>query len=182
MSSRATTSGCRRPGSLRSWARVLTGSTSFRPATSSEASEPGAGNIIGGLAQGITFEPSAAIGNTVQGNLIGTDRTGNAAVPNVNGIVLYAGADGNIIGTDGDGTNDLAEGKIVSGSTMQGILILSASNTVAGNRVGTNAAGTTVLENGLEGILVSTSTAFGNVIGGHLPAQRNLISGNGAQG
>jgi hypothetical protein len=51
---------------------------------------------------------------------------------------------------------------------------------VEGNFVGTNAAGTTSLGNGEEGVLVASSDS--NAIGGTQPAQRNVISGNDFEG
>ena len=114
--------------------------------------------------------------NTViQGNYVGTNAAGNAAVPNVIGIILDGGTNktvggsitgaGNVISGNGTGGND------------HGIRLSNTANaTVQGNRIGTNASGTAALGNGGHGIQVSNSTSC--VIGGSSVAARNLISGN----
>ena len=63
--------------------------------------------------------------NKVQGNLIGTDRTGNVALPNGDGVVIQYGA-GNVIGADGDGVNDESEGNVISGNLNDALAILGA--------------------------------------------------------
>ena len=57
-------------------------------------------------------------------------------------------------------------------------------NSVQGNYIGTNAAGTGALPNG-RGVLIEADqdgSANNNVIGGNSPAQRNVISGNTSYG
>lgn len=59
-----------------------------------------------------------------------------------------------------------------------GILLAAASDCViAGNFIGTDAAGLAALGNGGRGVRV-TLTSSGNTIGGAAPADRNLIAGN----
>ena len=62
---------------------------------------------------------------------------------------------------------------MVSGNGARGILLISGStgNTVAGNFVGLNAAGSAAIGNFLNGIIVSDSGSTGNTIG---PGQRRL--------
>ena len=67
-------------------------------------------------------------------------------------------------------------GNVISGNGTQGLAILGNTNTVLGNQIGTNAAGTGAVSNLGPGITISGSF---NVIGGSTAAARNLISGNG---
>ena len=127
---------------------------------------------------------------TIQGNWIGTNAAGTAAAGNGNGIQLI-NANNDLIGTDGDGVNDAAERNVISGNTVDGILIFqSNSNTVAGNYIGTNAAGTAAVGNGNFGVEVSEggSTSNNNIIGtnGSNDAfnadEKNIISANAGGG
>ena len=77
----------------------------------------------------------------VQGNSIGTDVTGNVALANQGpGIFMYAAVQNNLIGGPNPG-----QGNLISGNTGDGIGMYDPSdynNKVQGNRIGTNAAGT----------------------------------------
>jgi hypothetical protein len=135
------------------------------------------GNLIGGTGagQGNVISGNSAFGiqivmgsgNTIQGNRIGTDAAGAAAVPNMIGIMVLAGA--NTIG----GTTAGA-GNVISGNSTSGILLSSDGNLVQGNYIGTDASGTFALGNN-NGIVASTSN---NTIGGTAAGARNIISGN----
>ena len=57
----------------------------------------------------------------------------------------------------------------------------STGNIVQGNRMGTNAAGTAILANGVDGIRLNHG-AQANIIGGSAPGAGNLCSGNFAHG
>jgi parallel beta-helix repeat protein len=151
-------------------------------------SAPGAGNLISGnnSPQAHTGDGIGIIGygtdrNKVQGNLIGTDRTGNGALPNSGaGIITAGGARCNVIGTDGDGVNDGSEGNIISGNLNGGILITGSDwNVVAGNIIGLGQDGSTPLGNGYGVGIVSGAT--GNRIGTDADGvsdelERNIIS------
>src|SRR5262249_29517837 len=97
-------------------------------------------------------------GTIVRGNLIGTDRTGTAAIVNETGVGISISGDaaGNTVG----GTT-AAERNVISG-LADGILAATGSNTIQGNFLGTDAAGTAPLPNAL-GV---ESQGAGNVIGG----------------
>ena len=125
---------------------------------------------------GILIE--SAGNNVIRGNYIGTNIAGNAAMPNgVDGIVI-SGSAGNVIGR-----TDLAfRSNLISGNSATGVRIMGAgadNNVIAGNRVGTNAAGTVALGNGGVGVWISSGS--GNVVGSALPGD-TLVSGNGADG
>src|SRR5262249_2438520 len=91
------------------------------------------------------------------------------------GILLSAGATDNFIGGAA-----LAFRNVVSGNQNDGILLTgagTANNAVAGNYVGTDAAGTAALPNRDDGLLVSPR-ARNNTIGGTGADLGNLISGS----
>src|SRR5262249_14976730 len=132
----------------------------------------GAGNVISNNgSSGIELDSS---NNLVQGNFIGTNAAGSAAVANGSYGIWVNGGTGNTIG----GTTSAAR-NLISGNSGNGIEIDSGSTLVEGNYIGTNAAGTTALHNGGIGINV---TAASNTIGGTTAGSRNVVSGNGAQG
>ena len=140
----------------------------------------GMGNVLSGNArEGVAIWDAATSGNTVQGNKIGTNPTGDSAVPNQNlGVAIWWGAHDNTIG----GTAPNA-GNVISGNRNGGIYFAGASSTgnrVQGNRVGTNATGTAAVANGSVGIQLDG--AVNATIGGTTAGARNLISGNNGQG
>ncbi|MGA2499086.1 MAG: NosD domain-containing protein [Tepidisphaeraceae bacterium] len=141
------------------------------------------GNILGGTADG---ERNLISGNKVYGvvyyghcqqnstlgNFIGTDITGEAPLPNATGICVDCASH----------HNDIAFNAI-SGNLSYGMFFVTRGtegNTLRGNRIGTNAAGTKALPNDI-GMVISTGAA-NNLVGGPLPEDRNLISGNRQSG
>ncbi|MEO0599228.1 MAG: CSLREA domain-containing protein, partial [Chloroflexota bacterium] len=121
----------------------------------------------------------------VQCNFIGTNALGTAAAANGrHGITITSAGSNNIIGTDGDGTNDDVEGNLISANINIGIDITSASldNVVAGNIIGLDVTGTTTLGNRTHGVQVSggsLNTRIGtNGDGTSDTLERNIISGN----
>ena len=134
-------------------------------------------NIISGNTyRGITITDTGTDANLVLGNFIGTTVDGSAALPNGWGIYIISGASNNTTGGANPG-----EGNLISGNTNTGIRIEDgAGNIIKGNRIGTDAAGTTALGN-TQGIGIhSGSTA--NIIGGSASGEGNLISGNSGHG
>lgn len=140
---------------------------------------PGAGNVISGNGQqGILLEKEEGAEqapgfNLIQGNFIGTNAAGTAALANtLHGIEVNAGVNNTIGGTA------LGARNIVSGNMQRGILITNGAtqNLVAGNFVGLNNAGTGIIANGVDGIVLDS--APGNTIGGTVIGSRNVISGN----
>ena len=140
----------------------------------------GGGNIIG-PANVIANNQNEGIclcdaeDNTVIGNYIGVDATGNNAAPNDTGIFTF-GSD-NTIGGD-----SAAERNVISANNGYGLDISGSQggsgNTVIGNYIGTNASGNADLGNGQSGIFAG---AGDTTIGGE-GAARNVISGNGEAG
>ncbi len=132
-------------------------------------------NLISGNTVGIT---AGINGGVIQGNLIGTDKTGSVALGNTStGITCVNGfGAGMLIGGAGAG-----EGNVISGNAL-GIFMeqVQTVDVVYGNLIGVNAAGTGPLGNGI-GVL----TNFGGhdaLIGGVGPGQANVIAYNAAQG
>ena len=134
-------------------------------------------NVISGNAFGVGMANSAT-GNVVEGNYIGTDSSGAAAVANGRGVIVSLSAFGNTIGGSIAGA-----GNVISGNTTYGLDFKTNANTntIAGNYIGVNAAGTAALANGLYGILFEASVN-GNTIGGTTAGAGNVISGNTSVG
>lgn len=135
--------------------------------------EHGAGNVIAGnLHGGITINGSGASSNQIEGNFVGTDRTGTAAVGNADGILINAGASGNRVG----GTIPAAR-NIISGNQENGVRILGRENLVEGNFVGTDITGAETPQGPMQRTGVRIDGAD-NIIGGTAAGAGNLISGN----
>jgi hypothetical protein len=141
-------------------------------------------NVISGNVTGVAIEGEGANANVVAGNLIGLDASGLTPLPNTSGVYISAGAQSNLIGSDGDGLGVAAEGNVISGNGGPGVYISDAgtnNNVVAGNFIGTDRYGTAGLGNG-GGVLVWRGPQ-GNCIGTNGdgaadPAEANVISGN----
>ena len=152
----------------------------------------GAGNVIsgnndGGASAEILFDngnagSSLTFGNIVQGNLIGTNSTGNAvpigASASLGGVKIIAGAAANFIGGTSAGMRNVVSGNAFSGMEIDGAT--STGNTIQGNYIGTDVSGTADLGNGSDG--VSLEFANNNMIGGGEAGAGNVISGNGIYG
>ena len=118
--------------------------------------------------------------------------TQSGAVPNTSpaGQALNTQLRVVISGADAGVANGLVIADGVSGSVIRGLVInrfqadairigatTGAGNVIAGNFLGTDADGRADLGNGQAGVAVTSGQ--GTRIGGTLPADRNLISGNG---
>lgn len=128
---------------------------------------PASSNVISGnSAQVLTGN-----GDTLQGNIIGLNAAGNAAISN-----LLAG---DIPGDGIDiGSNDLITGNVISGNAS-GIRLFGSNSKVQGNLIGTDVTGKVAIGNE-EGLTFqgNSGPVGSNVIGGTVPAARNIISGN----
>jgi probable HAF family extracellular repeat protein len=113
--------------------------------------------------------------NVLQGNYIGTDVAGTVSEPNGSfGVIMGFGASGNRIGTDG--SNPTAQRNVIAGSFIDVEIEGVNNNVVAGNLIGTNAAGTAVLGSFSRGVEVDDG-GQNNTIGGTATADRNVIGG-----
>jgi hypothetical protein len=117
--------------------------------------------IVGNWYAAITINGGAANSNVVQGNYVGALAGGNTlAADTFFSIYLANTAANNIIGTDGDGTSDVIEGNVIAGETFSVGGGTPSGTVVAGNLIGTNAAGTANLGGSLT-LNGSTSTRVG---------------------
>jgi titin len=131
---------------------------------------PGAGNVISGNRRvGIWVFSN---GNSIEGNRIGTDLTGNTPLANDGGVSV--GGAGNRVGGTAPGA-----GNLLSGNRYEGAFLSGTDNSLEGNFIGTNATGTNSVANHQGGVTVSRA-ARARVGGGRGAA--NLISGNGGNG
>ena len=139
----------------------------------------GAGNLISGNSDdGIGLKDPTSTGNLIQGNYIGTNITGTAALGNSgDGIYVFDDAGDNTIGGTAAGA-----GNLISGNTDDGIDLDPGTTdmVIQGNKIGTNATATAALSNDDEG--VTLGNADDNLIGGNSPAEGNTIAYQGAQG
>ncbi len=147
----------------------------------------GNSNLIGGilpsarnLISGQTFSPGVIVtnpahSNSIQGNYIGTDRSGTTDLPNASGIVIVDSISNFIGGAEA------GAGNLISGNSFNGVELLGAvaGSSVQGNLIGTNATGVSPLPNLIRGVFVEGS---GSQIGGTEAGTRNVISANGVNG
>jgi len=135
--------------------------------------------ISGNTGCGIVMTTATTTDNSIAGNYIGTDPTGESAVANgTYGIYIY-GSPGSTIGGDTS-----AERNVISGNSQHGIAIQladSAGIRVTGNYIGTDKDGTTDLGNGRDGVSISSSVT-GVYVGGENSGEGNVISGNNWSG
>ena len=124
-----------------------------------------AANVISGNGTGVVV--ASGEDNAIEGNLIGTDGTGDVALGNSLGVSIESPR--NVVGGD-----ELFDGNVISGSTGDGIALLSDGNVVEANKIGTDIWGVDALPNA-NGVRVAGS---GNVIGGSSGFTGNLVSGN----
>ena len=120
----------------------------------------GQGNLISGNGQGLVIGAPdfSATGNKVQGNLIGTDVTGSARLPNTDSGVSISYTPGNLIGGPNPG-----EGNVISGNGDFGVAIVyerAVGNIVQGNRIGTDRSGQSRLGNLLDGVQIRSKATW----------------------
>ena len=138
-------------------------------------------NVISGNGRyGIRLAGDGTDDTVIQGNYIGLDVSGLAALGNSgDGVIVTGGAVGTQIGGSAAGARN-----VISGNGCLGIGI-SESGTrdtvVNGNIIGLIAPGTAPLPNGCEGVLVGEG-AEDSIIGGDTAGDRNVIAGNGSNG
>ena len=136
---------------------------------------PEARNLISGNNDsGIIITDAGTTLNLVEGNLIGTDNDGSGRLGNASGVKVSSAASGNVIG----GT-EAGAGNVISGNLLFGVVLADAGTTgnrIEGNLIGTDKDGAGVLYN-ITGVLIG-SGASANVIGGTVPSAHNVISGN----
>jgi len=130
--------------------------------------------VSGNVGVGINIDNST--GTLVQGNLVGTNATGTAAIGNFPGGIVVNASSGNTIGGTSAGARNVSSGN------SDGIRIDNGSNNnvVQGNFAGTDVTGTIAIPNSNFGVIVSAGS--NNVIGGTVAGARNVCSGNTISG
>lgn len=122
--------------------------------------------------------------NEVLSNFVGTDKTGLGALGNgLSGVGIQGGV-GNLVGMSAAKAG-AAPGNLISGNGSYGVEITGEGepgygHSVQGNLIGTDASGVAALANVSGGVAVIESPE--NLIGGVLPTEGNVISGNGGCG
>ena len=137
----------------------------------------GEGNVISGNT-GVGIDITDNDSDVVEGNFIGTDASTSEALPNGGGgLLLSGGSENSIGGTVASAAN------VLSGNQVYGVFIQDETqDVVAGNFIGTNAAGDKALPNLTAANMVSAGLALvggsENTIGGSVAGAGNVISGN----
>lgn len=145
---------------------------------------PGEGNLISGnAADGVNISQTS--NNKVQGNLIGTDVTGQAPLGNTklgnagSGVTIGSSfttlATNNLIGGTAPGARNIISGNNDSGLVLVGGAV--RANLVQGNFIGVSRDGLVPMGNRGRGI--NLLGANETLIGGDDPAARNRIENNG---
>jgi hypothetical protein len=132
----------------------------------------GARNVISGNANdGVVITGATSTGNLVAGNYIGLNPSGTSALGNG-----WTGVD-----VQGNTANNTVASNVISGNGNYGIYVVGSFNSIWGNLIGLNAAGSAPVGNNYAGIGMF-ATAQSNTVGGVTRAMRNIISGNNNQG
>ena len=132
--------------------------------------------VISGNNQGVVIVSvtATATGNTIAGNFIGTDMSGELALGNSQSGILIESSPGNTVG----GTTAAARNLI--SANHWGLRITAATsmnNLVEGNFIGTDVSGKLPLGNEIDGVLI-TQGAASNSIGGTATGAGNTIAFN----
>lgn len=123
-----------------------------------------------------------ATDNVISGNIIGTDGADTTGLGNGAGVGLADGAHNNTIGGDQYMYRNVISGNLFNGVDVQPFSgVVAYDNTISGNYIGTTNLGDGVLSNGATGVQLAFGT-YGNMVGGSLQAERNVISGNMSDG
>jgi parallel beta-helix repeat protein len=130
------------------------------------------GNTRFGIQVSLVEPTESSQGVKILGNYIGTNLTGTAKLGNGDHGIFNHRSNYTLIGGTVAGSRNL-----ISGNGDHGIRVEQGSNnTIQGNYIGVNAAGTGKLSNGDSGIRFDN--AADNIVGGTVVAARNIISGN----
>ncbi|MEO1667019.1 MAG: right-handed parallel beta-helix repeat-containing protein [Chloroflexota bacterium] len=149
------------------------------------------GNNIGNSIHGVVINDGASA-NTVEGNTIGENTNNGIRIddPNTDNNTIsnnFIGVDAsdNDIGNGNDGvqidngaSDNLVQGNTISGNDNDGVDVRgggTSGNQILNNTIGLNAAGSTAIANGNEGIRLSNNTSDNTITG-------NTISGNTLNG
>ncbi len=143
---------------------------------------PAARNVISGNSGFGIITDVVANGLVIEGNYIGTDRTGALARPNTYYGISISSPDvfiGGLTATPGTGPGNVISGNGSGPASGGGIAIAgSGGDVVEGNIIGLDASGSTALNNFQDGGVVVEAPNV--TIGGTAAGAGNVISGNGS--
>ncbi len=130
-------------------------------------------NVISGNSSS-SIEINTGNANVIQGNFIGTNAAGTAALSNSSGVVIFQTTSiDNVIGGTAPGA-----GNLISGHNGAGVSTNGNGTLIQGNLIGTDVNGTSKIPNS-----TGVSTFGSNiVVGGVTAGARNVISGNNGDG
>jgi hypothetical protein len=137
--------------------------------------------ISGNQGSGVGISDTFSTPNLVQGNYIGTDSAGTAAVGNFDGVQLVSQQPGAIIGGSDSGARNLISGNNRNGVSLGrfegggGVTIGGTGATIQGNLIGTDVAGTGCVGNANDGIYVEVTTVIHTI-------KDNIVACNGNNG
>ncbi len=126
-------------------------------------------------------------GTRVRGNYIGTGVSGLAALPNASYGITVSGShfdSGETLGTIGSA----GAGNVIAANGASGVTVNPNSSfppgplTIASNRIGVGANGSTALGNGDDGVTLGGQGTTGVTIGGTAASAANTIAANGGDG
>lgn len=139
-------------------------------------STPAARNIVSGKGGvGIEIFESFATNNVIQGNFIGTDRSGAKAIGNgERAVVVNMNASSTMIGGSNPGARN-----VISGNLERGITLDGNDNFVLGNFIGTDVTGLKPLGNARTGVEIGGTN---NHVGASVVGSGNVIAFNGVNG
>ena len=141
---------------------------------------PAARNLISGIGTGILLSSASVpiIGTKIQGNLIGTNAAGTAAVPNDASIAMMP-AQNTLIGGTTAGARNIISGNTGGISDQSNYLGMPSGNLIQGNYIGVDVTGNAALGNGNFGVAL---LGRGTTLGGSTPGAGNVIAANGPSG
>lgn len=170
-------------GNIRLYGLHITGfATSAVHVSSAYNTIGGAGtgqrNVISGNVSGIVMAGSAAHHNTVANNYVGMAPDGLQAQPNNDGMLIYAQAHDNTIGSTTTGG-----GNVITGNTEYGIEVWGVGTNdiiIGDNYIGLGANGLSLLGNGMSGVQIGDGAQ--RIAVGGPGIEGNMIVGNGRSG
>ena len=134
------------------------------------------GLVINRFSTGISVLSDGS-GAAIEGNFIGTDPSGTQAQANSSAGVNVFGGGANIIGG-----REAAAHNLISGNFHGLTIATNTGNTIQGNLIGTDKAGTNNLGNGVEGVGISSSDNIVGSAAADNDLDSNLIAFNGGDG
>lgn len=142
------------------------------------------GVVISGFPNNGIYLGTTANNAQISGCFIGTDVAGTSAIGN-KGVGIYNAGTNTVIGTNGDGVDDVAERNLISGNAKNGVQINNGTgNIIAGNLVGVDINGVNALPNLANGLslLKGSNRAGSNNDGVSDDNEGNIVGYNAAQG